>query len=109
MAAHAMRIDSAWRALTRMTMAFTRILRGVFAASATSLLLAASVAHSTGTRQPDGPTPPLSQAEAAFPDAPFGVDPMVTGPSSASLKTRQSGLGCSDAVWPDFPLACYPK
>lgn len=47
-------------------------------------------------------------AEEAFPDAPYGVDPMVTGPTSASFKKQQAQAGCDKAVWPDIPLACYP-
>jgi hypothetical protein len=51
----------------------------------------------------------LTAAEEAFPDAPYGVDPTVTGPTSASFKTRQAEAGCNQAVWPNIPLACYPN
>jgi hypothetical protein len=34
---------------------------------------------------------------------------MVTGPTSASFKQEQAEAGCDRAVWPDIPLACYPK
>jgi len=48
-------------------------------------------------------------AELMFPDAPYGVDPMPTGPVSAELRERRAALGCDGAVWPDIPAACYPK
>ena len=38
-----------------MTMAFSRILRATVGTSAIAVLLAAGVAHSTGTRQIEGP------------------------------------------------------
>jgi hypothetical protein len=44
----------------------------------------------------------------AFPGAPDGVDPMVTGPVSAQFRKRQKALACEKAVWPAIPLACYP-
>jgi hypothetical protein len=47
-------------------------------------------------------------AKQAFPDAPAGVDPMVTGPTSASFKERQAKSSCAEAVWPNIPLDCYP-
>ena len=49
-----------------------------------------------------------SLAELAFPDAPFGVDPIVTGPTSASLKSRQAASSCAEAIWPQIPVDCYP-
>ncbi len=92
-----------------MTMAFSRVFRTTLATSAMAMLLAAGVAHSTGTRQIDGPALPLTPAEEAFSDAPFGVDPMVTGPTSASFERQQETFGCDTAVWPDIPLGCYPN
>lgn len=41
-------------------------------------------------------------------DAPFGVDPVVTGPVSAAFKARRAAAGCDTAVWPNIPAACYP-
>jgi hypothetical protein len=43
-----------------------------------------------------------------FADAPDGVDPVVTGPVSASFKQRQQVAGCDSAVWPKIPTVCYP-
>jgi len=57
---------------------------------------------------PDRPAASKTMAELEFPDAPYGVDPMVTGPRSASLQARQDLAGCADAVWPNIPVACYP-
>jgi hypothetical protein len=92
-----------------MTMAFSRISRAVLGTSALAVLLAAGVAHSTGTRQIDGPALKApTAAEEAFSDASYGVDPVVTGPTSASFKKQQADAGCDKAVWPDIPLACYP-
>ncbi|MCX7305920.1 MAG: hypothetical protein NTV73_16555 [Hyphomicrobiales bacterium] len=92
-----------------MTMAFSRVLRTTAATSAIALLLAAGVAHSTGTRQIEAPVG-LTQtaAEEEFSDAPYGVDPMVTGPTSASFRRQQANAGCDAAIWPNIPLACYP-
>ena len=93
-----------------MTMSFSTILRTTVGASAMALLLAAGVAHSTGTRQIEGPAGMVqTAAEEAFPDADYGVDPMVTGPTSASFKEQQTIAGCDKAVWPDIALACYPN
>jgi hypothetical protein len=47
-------------------------------------------------------------AEQAFADAPYGVDSMVTGPTSASFKQRQDDLNCNVAVWPNVPMGCFP-
>ncbi len=44
-----------------------------------------------------------------FVGAPDGVDPIVTGPVSASFKKRQIALGCDRAVWPHIPAGCYPQ
>ena len=91
-----------------MTIARSRISSA--AAAAVAVVLAAGVAHSTGSREFDGGalgTP--SPAEDAFADAPFGVDPVVTGPTSVAFKTRQEAIRCDKASWPDIPLACYPK
>ena len=49
-----------------------------------------------------------TQAARMFPDAPDGVDPVVTGPVSAELRERQKALDCANAVWPNIPAACYP-
>ena len=77
------------------------------ALAAVALMLAAGGARSAAPRL-DAPQP-VTQAEQLFPDAPDGVDPMTTGPVSASFKTQQAEAGCADAVWPDIPTACYPK
>ena len=93
-----------------MSMSFSRTFRAAASAAAMAVLLAAGVAHSTGTRQIEGPAlVSPTAAEEAFADAPYGVDPVVTGPTSASFKKRQAEAGCDKAVWPDIPLACYPK
>jgi hypothetical protein len=51
---------------------------------------------------------PISDAQQLFADAPDGVDPIVTGPVSASFKQKQADLGCAEAVWPNIPASCYP-
>ncbi|MEQ1943820.1 hypothetical protein ABMA32_15505 [Mesorhizobium sp. VNQ89] len=92
-----------------MNTAFSRVFRSTVATASVALLLAAGVAHSTGTRQIEGPALPQSAAEEAFPDAAFGVDHMVTGPTSPEFKRQQADAGCDQAIWPDVPLTCYPK
>ena len=89
-------------------MAFSTILRAT-ATSAVALILAAGVAHSTGTRNIDRPTLPRTAAEEAFPDAPMGVDPMVTGPTTTAFKKERAKAGCDVAVWPNIPMACFPR
>ena len=92
-----------------MMKAFPRILGTTVGTSAIAILLAAGVANSTGTRQIEGPQFAQTEAEEAFPDADYGVDPMVTGPTSASFKQQQAEAGCTEAAWPDIPLDCYPS
>jgi hypothetical protein len=93
-----------------MTMAFSRILRATVGTSVVALLLAAGVAHSTATWHMERPAIlAATTAEEAFPDAYYGVDPMVTGPTSASFKKEQAANGCDKAAWPDIPLECYPN
>lgn len=57
--------------------------------------------HGDATAMPD--------AAAMFADAPDGVDPVVTGPVSASFRQQQAEAGCDKAVWPKIPAACYPN
>jgi hypothetical protein len=61
--------------------------------------------------RPAAPEPEASAiaAQQLFPDAPYGVDPMVTGPVSASFRTQQAEAGCAQAKWPDTPAACYQR
>lgn len=47
-------------------------------------------------------------AEMAYADAPYGVDPMVTGPTSGKFKRQRQMSGCEVASWPNIPLSCYP-
>lgn len=51
----------------------------------------------------------LTRAEIEFPDAPYGVDPVVTGPRTSSFKDMQARADCDKAVWPDIPIGCYPS
>lgn len=51
---------------------------------------------------------PVEQA-SLFPNAPYGVDPIVTGPVSAKFRETRKAFGCDRAVWPDIPAACYPE
>ena len=60
-------------------------------------------------RQGEGASTGQTVAELMFPDAPYGVDPMPTGPVSAKLRQRRAVLECDGAVWPDIPAACYPN
>ena len=94
-----------------MTTAFSRILRATAGTAALAMLLAVGVAHSTDTRRIEAPALLVERTAAAeaFSDAPYGVDPMVTGPTSASFRKEQARNGCDKAVWPDIPLECYPN
>lgn len=95
--------------LTLMFRAFYRISRAGAATSLVALLLVAGAAHSTGTRHVERLAQPRTAAEKAFPDAPFGVDSTITGPTSAAFKKQQREARCAQAVWPDVSMACYPK
>jgi hypothetical protein len=58
-------------------------------------------------------TVPLSETvrtpvQDRYVDAPDGVDPVVTGPTSQAFRERQKEAGCDGAVWPNIPAACYP-
>ncbi len=56
------------------------------------------------------PQPPLPvDAASLFPDAPYGVDPVVTGPVSAGFRQTREIFGCDRAAWPNVPAACYPE
>ncbi len=80
------------------------------ATAAIGVLLAVGAAHSTANRYLEQPEILLqTAAEDAFPDAAFGVDPMVTGPTSAAFEKRRAELGCDKAIWPHIPLGCYPN
>jgi hypothetical protein len=72
-----------------------------------AIMLAVGGARSAATHG-DQPRIAATEAEQLFSDAPDGVDPMVTGPVSASFKARQAEAGCAEAVWPNIPAACYP-
>ncbi len=81
------------------------------AAAALAAVFAGGAAHSMVAAGGDAPHRPLSatEAELLFADTPDGVDPVVTGPVSASFRRTQRDAGCATARWPDIPLSCYPK
>jgi hypothetical protein len=95
---------------TFMTHSVSR-LRPVFTYVALAILLAASAVQSAAT--PTDPatseTAATTPAEQLFAGAPDGVDPVVTGPVSAAFKQRTADAGCDRAVWPNIPVACYPR
>ena len=74
------------------------------------VMLAAGAAQSAATLSDARPALPsdTQTAEQLFADAPYGVDPVVTGPVSAAFKQRQQDAGCDSAVWPKIPAVCYP-
>jgi hypothetical protein len=90
-----------------MTFTFGSFASGL-ASAALVLALASSGAQSAASRQDRSDIVPAQTAQQLFPDAPDGVDPMVTGPVSAAFKQRQDQAGCARMVWPDISAACYP-
>lgn len=84
------------------------ILPAALVAAALSLSAdgASSAAAPVGIGKPS--LPEKTAAEQRFADAPFGVDPIVTGPRTAPFRERQKRAGCGKAAWPDIPVACYP-
>ncbi|PDQ20313.1 hypothetical protein CN311_14700 [Mesorhizobium sanjuanii] len=85
-------------------------LRPVLAWAALAVILAAGAAQSAATIKDAGAVvkSDTQTAEELFADAPYGVDPVVTGPVSASFKQKQQAAGCDSAVWPKIPTVCYP-
>jgi hypothetical protein len=85
----------------------------LFVAAAFAMLMSPAV-HA---RQPSNDVPENiarmtvssdDDAAALFPDASFGVDPVVTGPVSKSFREQQKLNNCDMAAWPKIPAACYP-
>ncbi|MFC3207257.1 hypothetical protein [Aquamicrobium soli] len=76
-----------------------------------TVALATGGAQSAATRIAPlhGDVAAMPDAAAMFADAPDGVDPVVTGPVSASFRQQQAEAGCDKAVWPKIPAACYPN
>lgn len=73
----------------------------------TALILAVAVAGGAFAPEPIDREP--TGAELAYADAPYGVDPIVTGPVSEEFKARQDKAGCGRVRWPDIPVECYPR
>lgn len=80
---------------------------------AASAIVAVSALTPVAARTPVSEAPvekaSLPDAEEMFPDAAFGVDPMVTGPVSEEFRQRQRDLRCAEAKWPNIPTGCYPE
>lgn len=79
----------------------------ILLAATVTALLALGVAWSAATPANKPMAVVSTQAEKLFPDAPDGVDPVVTGPVSAAFKQRQADAGCDKATWPNVPAACF--
>lgn len=82
----------------------------VLALAAASLVAIASVQAGAPAREqvPAARDAGPPDASLLFPDAPHGVDPVVTGPVSKAFRQRQKQAGCEAAVWPRIPAPCYP-
>ena len=81
----------------------------LIASVAFAALLAANAAQSAAALKDPNPVSSSDQtAEQMFANAPDGVDPVVTGPVSASFRQKQQVAGCDSAVWPKIPTVCYP-
>ena len=96
-----------------------------WAAGAVALVLSAA-AINAGSASPSGSDIPVASASLQndfsdidaslastdvaqrFADAPYGVDPVVTGPVSTAFKQQREAANCDNAVWPNVPAACYP-
>lgn len=90
------------------------ILRPAALAFLAGTALALSVGHASPPPLPheaDGATgerPGEIELADRFPDAPYGVDPVVTGPVSREFREQQKVAGCDDARWPHIPAVCFP-
>ena len=81
----------------------------VLGAVVVAVVLGAGTSSSSAIRLvPVEPAAVQTAAEKAFDDAPYGVDSMVTGPTSAAFKQRQDRLNCAASVWPNVPVDCFP-
>ncbi len=72
-----------------------------------ALVLAVAVAG--GAFDPGRADHAPTEAEIAYADAPYGVDPVVTGPVSDDFRIRRENAGCDRAQWPEIPVECYPE
>ncbi len=75
-----------------------------------ALLAALAIASGATPLAGTGPEEALPvERSSLFADAPYGVDPVVTGPVSAQFRQTREVFGCDRAVWPNIPAACYPE
>ncbi|GAB4355295.1 MAG: hypothetical protein Kow0026_14430 [Oricola sp.] len=74
-----------------------------------TVALVVAVAAAGGAFAPEQVERTPTAAELAFSDAPYGVDPVVTGPVSDAFRARRDEAGCDTARWPDIPVECYPR
>lgn len=91
-----------------MTHAMTKFL-AAFAYIGIAATLMAGGAQSAAPRPDATVMMEPTAAQQAFADAPDGVDPVVTGPVSASFRQQQEALDCGQAVWPNIPMGCYAR
>lgn len=105
---------------------FTKFGKGHGWAAGAMVLCLSAAAITSGSASPsasDMPVPSVSLQEdfgnidalpnsadvaERFADAPYGVDPIVTGPVSTAFKQQREAANCDTAVWPNVPAACYP-
>lgn len=80
----------------------------VLGAAVVAVVLGTGTSNSSTLRYAPMDRAVETAAEKAFDDASYGVDSMVTGPTSASFKQRQDVLNCKAAVWPNVPMGCFP-
>ena len=100
-------------------MAISPVITGKTARLAAAVLLGLSCAiipasGAAPTAKPDahialqGDAADVDRLAERFDDAPYGVDPVVTGPVSTAFRQRQKAARCAEANWPNVPQACFP-
>jgi hypothetical protein len=105
---------------------FTKLRKGYGWAAGAMVLCLSAAAISSGSASPGGSdvsvaaaplqedfgnidaSPGSADVAQRFADAPYGVDPVVTGPVSTAFKQQREAANCDKAVWPNVPAACYP-
>jgi hypothetical protein len=90
------------------TGALALVLIGMPSGNASSLIVKIAAVQEDLDGVAPATAPALPDELAEFADAPYGVDPVVTGPVSTAFRQQQDAANCNEAVWPTVPAVCFP-
>ena len=88
--------------------AIALVLVGVPSGNASGLIIRIAAVQEDVDSATPGIVQEFPREDAEFADAPYGVDPMVTGPVSTAFRQQQEAANCDQAVWPNVPAVCFP-